>query len=156
MQVDHRSVRFISLGADEINAAMPFCVTLSLHADLGQPRTPRWFKKETDETVENLFSLMSQTPPCRCTHTCFWQILQNFSNMHTDEGTFPLRCAESTFPDSDDKRQRREEHRQLTVFFFFFLFDLFIHVLVGFSTPTTITCMVRFCLFLFCPPLLTS
>ena len=55
MQVDHRSVRFISLGADEINAAMPFCVTLSLHADLGQPRTPRWFKKETDETVENLF-----------------------------------------------------------------------------------------------------
>lgn len=39
-----------------LTAALPFCVALSLRADLGLPCTPLWFKKETDETVENLFS----------------------------------------------------------------------------------------------------
>ena len=77
-------------------------------------------KKKPMRQWKTFFLPVSLTPPCRCTHTCFWQILQNFPNMHTDVGTFPLRCTESTFPDSDGKRQRREEHPQLTVFVLFF------------------------------------
>lgn len=46
--------------------------------------------------------------------------------MHTDAGTFPLRCTESTFPDSDGERQRREEHPRLTVFVLFFFYSTFL------------------------------
>lgn len=136
-----------------LTAALPFCVALSLRADLGLPCTPLWFKKETDETVENLFSpgepdaspAGALTPAsgkfCKTFQTCT-RTRERFLSAARSQHSLTVTVKGSDVKNTPDS----------LCLFFFFLFDLFIHVLVGFSTPTTITCMVRFCLFLFGPP----